>query len=325
MTDGALREAAALVRRAERLAVLAHVNPDADAIGAVVGLARGFQSLGKEAVAALSDPVPEYARFLDGADQIASNLPPDGFDAYVFVDSASIDRVGDIYLQDPHRFESAPLLNLDHHRTNPLFGTVNYVDPSASSSSELSYRLLDALGAPMDESIATALLFGIVGDTGSFRNGATTPGSFEVAAHLLRRGARNQEVAFHLFESKRFPAARLWGRVMSTIELDARRRIVFACLSQDMLRAENATVDETEGIAEYLRGVQEADIVMLLKETPEGEVRVSLRSQPSVDVAAIASALGGGGHRQAAGCTLPGPFSVAREILVSTYDKLNPR
>lgn len=319
------QEAARLIRQAGRVAVMAHVNPDADAIGSIVGLAHGIRSLGKDAVAALSDPVPDYARFLTGTEAIVSTLPQEHFDLFVLADSAGIDRVGDLYLQDSARFESVPTVNVDHHRTNPLFGTVNLVDPAASSTSEICYRLLRVLDAPIDTGTATALLFGIVGDTGSFRNGATTPGALETAARLVELGADSQRIAFHLFECKTFAAARLWGRVLSTIELDAERGIVFASISQQMLAEEGATVDETEGIAEYLRGVAEAEVVMLLKETPDGEVRVSMRSRPQIDVSAIAKELGGGGHRQAAGCTVPGPFAKAEAILVETFDRFNPR
>lgn len=316
------REAVDLLRGANRLAVMAHVNPDADAIGTTLGLALGLQRLGKDAVPALSDPVPRYAQFLPGADQIVSSLPNGRFDVLICADAADLARVGSLYLDDPAHFNGTPILNIDHHRTNPLFGTVNFVDPAASSSSEHAFRLLTALEAPIDSGAATALLFGIVGDTGSFQNGATTPSALETAARLVRLGADNQQVAFQLFEWKTFGAARLFGRILADIDLDWRRRIVFAYMSQQMLIEEGATADETEGVAEYLRGIEEAEVVMLMKETPEGEIRVSMRSRPGIDVAAIASALGGGGHRQAAGCTLPGPCASARAALTAEFDRL---
>lgn len=318
-------DATRLLKGAYRMAVLSHVNPDADAIGAVLGLTGGLRALGKTVYPVLNDAVPDYACFLAGADAISAQLPEGPLDLLVSADAADIARIGDVYQNNTDRFGSTPVLNVDHHRTNPRFGRVNYVDASASSTSELCYRLLKALDAPIDGGTATALLFGIVGDTGSFQNGATTPGSLEVAADLLRLGADSQRVAFQLFECKRFVAARLWGRVIASIDLDPERRIVFGCLSQQELNEEGATVDETEGIAEYLRGIEEAEVVMLLKENPEGDVRVSMRSRPAIDVAAIASSLNGGGHRQAAGCTLPGPFPVAREMLIEAYDRLNPR
>jgi phosphoesterase RecJ-like protein len=318
-----LAQAAELVERASGIAVMAHVNPDADAIGSIVGLERGFCALGKRAVAALSDPVPDYARFLPGTEDIVSSLPSerDAIDLLVCVDSADIERLGSLYRHDVARFERTPILNIDHHRTNPLYGTVNLVDPAASSSSELAYYLLSELGTSLSQATATALLFGIVGDTGSFRNGATTPGSLDVAARLLRLGADNQRIAFHLFESKTFAAAKLWGLALSTMDLDRERGIVFAYLSQAMLQEGGVSPDETEGLPEYLRGIQEADVVMLLKETEDGEIRVSMRSRPRVDVAAIASACGGGGHRQAAGCTIPGPFSAAKRVLIAVFDQ----
>jgi phosphoesterase RecJ-like protein len=320
-----LEQAAGLLRSAQSIVAMAHVNPDADAIGSVLGLSLGLRALGLHVVVALSDPVPEYARFLRGASDIVAALPGEPVDLLVCADSADIERVGRLYLDNPDRFVETPVLNIDHHRTNPLFGSVNYVDPLASSTSELVYRLLVEMEAPIDAEAATALLFGIVGDTGSFQNGATTPGALEAASALVSLGADNQRVAFQLFERKRFVGARLWGRIVSTIELDRQRHIVFGSLSQQMVRDERATVDETEGVAEYLRGIEEASVVMLMKETEEGEIRVSMRSRPEVDVSAIATALNGGGHRQAAGCTLPGPVERARDMLVETFDRLNPR
>jgi phosphoesterase RecJ-like protein len=160
-----------------------------------------------------------------------------------------------------------------------------------------------------------------VGDTGSFRNGATTPGSLEVASDLVSAGADFETIAFQLFERKRFRAARLWGEVLADIQLLEDRRIVVAWLSQAMLRASGATVDETEGIAAYLRGIEEADVAILLKEAEDGAVKVSMRSRPHIDVSAIAFALGGGGHRQAAGCTVAGPRERAQQTLIDTYDR----
>ncbi len=319
-----------LLRGAHRIAVMAHVNPDADAIGSTLGLALGLQALGRDVVAALSDPVPRYAGFLPGSDRIVSSLPDERFDVLLCTDVADVARIGSLYLDDPARFECTPVLNLDHHRTNPLYGNVNLVDAGASSSSEIALQLLTALGAAIDPGTATALFFGIMGDTGAFQNGATTPSSLEAASQLVRLGADNQKVAFQLFEWKTFGAARLFGRILSGIDLDRRRRIVFATMSQQMLQEEGAAANEMEGVAEYLRGIEESDVVMLMKETPEGEIRVSMRSRPGtdlapakpVDVAAIAAALGGGGHRQAAGCTLPGPSKSARATLIAEYDRL---
>jgi phosphoesterase RecJ-like protein len=276
-------------------------------------------------VTALANSLPAYALFLAGADEVVSAFPPGAFEAYVFLDSADIARVGSVYTDDPDRFRGVELINLDHHRTNPLYGTVNVVDPGASSTSELCFRLLKTMGASIDPEDATALLFGIVGDTGSFRNGATTPGALEAASQLVALGADVQEIAYQIFERKRFDAARLWGEVLSGLELLRERRIVMAWLSQDMLRAHGATVDETEGIVAYLRGVEEADVALLFKETEEGDVKVSMRSRPHIDVAAIATALGGGGHSQAAGCTVPGPRERAQDLVIETYDRLYGR
>ncbi len=320
-----LQEAAGLLRDARRIAVISHIEPDADAVGSTLGLAGGLRQLGKEVTTAFSDPIPPYAEFLAGAGDVVLQWPEGRFDVYVFADAADIARVGRLYTDNRERFADTPVINMDHHRTNPGYGTVNLVVPDASSTSELSFRVLKEMDAPIDAGTATALLFGIMGDTGSFRNGATTAGSFEAAADLFRHGADVQRIAYEQFERKRFDAARLFGDVLDTIRLDHERRIVSAWLSQEMMRATGATLDEIEGTAAYLRGIEEADVVMFLKETEEDEVKVSLRSKPGIDVSAIASALGGGGHTQAAGATLPGPRERAYDLLIETYDRLNPR
>jgi phosphoesterase RecJ-like protein len=320
-----LDEAADLVRGVERIAVLSHVDPDADAIGSIVGLSAGLRALGKHVVTALADAPPVYAYFLEGTSEIVSTLPDEPFDLYVFADAADAERVGSLYTEDRERFEGATILNIDHHRTNPEFGRVNLVDGAASSTSEIMYRLLTRLEAPVGREVAIALAFGIVGDTGSFRNGATTPGSLETMAQLLRCGADVQAIAFELFERKRFTAARLWGEILSGLHLFAERRIVIAWLSQAMLRAYDVTLDETEGIAAYLRGIEEADVAILLKETENGDVKVSFRSRPQIDVSVLALALGGGGHKQAAGCTVSGPRERAVQIVLETYDRFYPR
>lgn len=320
-----MHEVTALLRDARRIAIVSHIEPDADAVGSVLGLAGGLRQLGKEVTTAYSDAIPPYAEFLAGATDVVYEWPDGPYDVYVFADAADIVRVGRLYADDPERFAGTPVINMDHHRTNPGYGTVNLVDPDASSTSEISFRVLQEMDAPIDSGTATALLFGIMGDTGSFRNGATTASSFEVAAELFRHGADVQRIAYEQFERKRFDAARLFGDVLDTIRLDRERRIVSAWLSQEMMHATGATLDEIEGTAAYLRGIEEADVVMFLKETEEGEVKVSLRSKPGIDVSAIASALKGGGHTQAAGATLPGPRERAYDLLIETYDQLNPR
>lgn len=328
MTDappviGTAEEAADLIRRSARIAVMAHVNPDADAIGSSLGLTLGLRALHLNATPILSDPIPQYARFLECAEEVRHAFDGE-YDLLVCVDAADIERIGSLYTDHPDLFARLPVLNIDHHRTNPLFGLVNYVVPHASSTSELVYHVLQVLGAPISPATATTLLFGISGDTGSFRNAATTPGALAAAARLVEAGGDIERVAFQLFEWKTFSAVKSWGGTLCNAALDARRHIIFSHVSQAMLEAEGGTMDETEGVAEFLRGVVEAETVMLLKETPEGEIRVSMRSRPAIDVAAIATALGGGGHRQAAGCTLPGPVESARRTLIATYDRLYP-
>lgn len=321
LEGGEIDAAADLVRRSQTIAIVSHINPDGDSIGVGLGLRRGLASLGARAVFAISDPVPELFEYLPDVETILHDLPDWDYDLMLVADCGDIDRAGRIYLENRDLFARTPILNLDHHDSNTCFGTVNFVDVTAASSSELAFRLLERLGAQIDAETATDLLTGIINDTGSFQHSNTDVKVLRIAAELRKHGADLELAAFEMFRAKPLSTAKLWGFILSTLHLDPRRGIVWAHMTPEMAREAGAESDESEGLVDYMSGIREAGVAAFLKEKEPGNVRVSLRSH-GIDVSRICSAFGGGGHIRAAGCSIHAPIPEAEKMITQVFDEL---
>ncbi|MBI5414594.1 DHH family phosphoesterase [Candidatus Peregrinibacteria bacterium] len=229
------------------------------------------------------------------------------FDLLISCDVADIDQLGKIYEDNVEMFHSLPFIVIDHHASNEGFGTINHIDITNSSTTETLYDLIPVVTGKghefIDSDIATLLLAGIITDTGSFQHPNTTPKSFEVAAELIDKGARQQEIIRHLFKTKKLTTLRLWGRVLSKIKYDPIHRFIWSSVNEQDLSDEKATSDEVEGlIDELMSNAPGVEVVLLLKQREDGVVSGSLRTTtPACDATVIAGIFGGGGHRQAAG------------------------
>jgi phosphoesterase RecJ-like protein len=297
----------ALPRDASVLLVC-HVNPDGDALGSMLGFALGLRQLGFTAVqATFPEPfeLPEPFRFLPGLDLLVepSSVEPRPAVGVSF-DAASPSRVG--ALATP--LAAAPhWLVLDHHTSNIGFGTIPLIDPDAAATAVVSARLLDRLGVVFDTDIATCLYVGIATDTGSFKFDATTPEVLALAARLVETGADPAAIAKRVFDTRPFGAIRLLAEVLGRAELDpggaGGRGLVSAYATHEDMRRYGQPPHVLESFIDVVRTAAEADVACLVKPLAEGEWSVSLRSRGGTDVAAAAVALGGGGHRLAAGFT----------------------
>jgi phosphoesterase RecJ-like protein len=316
-----VEDATEIIRRSHTIAIFSHVNPDGDSVGVGLGLWRGLRSLGYDVVFAISDPVPEVLQYLPDVETIQFSLPDKPYDLLLVADCGDVARVGRLYEENLKLFESLPILNLDHHDSNTCFGTANFVDHTAASSSELAFRLLERLGAKIDARTATDLLTGIINDTGSFQHSNTDGRVLHIASELRNRGGDLERAAFEMFRAKPFSTAKLWGIILSTLELDEERAIVWAFMSPEMAKASGARSDESEGVVDYMSGIQGATIAAFLKEREPGTIRVSLRSH-GFDVSQICRSFGGGGHIQAAGCTINATLPEAKQRLIEVYDEL---
>ena len=296
-------EAAAVVAGAERIVVTGHIRPDGDALGSMLALAIAAEEAGKKASATFGEPfvVPPSYEFLDQTLLVPPGSDFGEFDLLVACDTASPDRLGSVATLA----EAAPtVLVIDHHISNDGFGDVRLIDPSAAATAQLVHGLLVTLGWPISPAAATALYTGLVTDTGRFQYSNTTPEVFRIAAALLEAGAIPDEIGRRLYEMSPFGYLAVAGLVMTRARLEPDKSLVWSVLRDEDVRAAGIQPEDADALIDLIRIAQEAEVAVLLKEPEPGVVKASLRSRGGVDVAAIASRFGGGGHHNASGFTL---------------------
>jgi phosphoesterase RecJ-like protein len=306
------------IRQSHRFLVTSHANPDGDAIGSVLGLARVLRSIGKSARIWLRDPVPALYSRLAGATAIhVGEEPPSGFpdafDVAIVLECPSLDRTG-----LDGALGALPVVNIDHHLGNAHYGEVNWVEPGAAAVAMLVAELAHGLGARLDADTADCLYLALVTDTGGFRFSNATPPAFEAAARLVADGARVETVSRWLYESQPESAVRLLGELLATLERHGDGgRIATVHLERAMFARAGAGLGDSEGLIDVPRSIDGVEAVVLFRELGPDEWKVSLRSRGAVDVEAVARARGGGGHRNAAGCRFAGSLAAARAALVA--------
>jgi phosphoesterase RecJ-like protein len=300
--------------------VAAHVDPEGDAIGSSLAIYFALKSLGKKVCIYNESGVPRILKFLPGAEYVVTDIDSvNEYDCIIVVDCGDLGRLG--RLRD--RLEKLKIINIDHHSTNDLFGDLNFVDKKAVAAGEVVFDLLKKLGIPISLEIAVILYTAIVVDTGSFRYASTTPKSFKIAAELLAVGVDPWKVAKNIYENFPFERMKLLGKVLETLELVKNGSIAFMVVTKDLLSRNNATEDLTEGFVNFGRAVDGVEASILIKEAGEDAYKLSLRSKGIINVADIAQRLGGGGHRNAAGCKIKGTLSdVKQKVLdvLETYE-----
>ncbi|MBN1918536.1 MAG: bifunctional oligoribonuclease/PAP phosphatase NrnA [Verrucomicrobia bacterium] len=313
-----VEELIAAFDRGRRFIVLGHVDPDLDCVGSQLALGAVLEALGKQVWLWSPAPLPDQYSFLSGVDRITTNCPAgEEIDVAIAVDTATFERLG-----DPPPFDTAtvPMLaNIDHHESNTGFGTMNWVDATASSVGEMLYELFEAWGVEIRRETAEYLYVSIASDTGGFSFSNTTARTFRVAGALVERGVVPFAVWRHLFGSVPLAKQRLLGEALCTLRVHANGRIATMAISQAMLAATGTVMEDSERFIRYPRSVTGAEVAVLLREQPDGDsVRVSLRSNSAgLDVSRIASRLGGGGHPKAAACTLRGGLDAVEQTIVT--------
>ncbi len=296
------RMAEALRGPGRRVTVTTHRKPDGDAAGSMIGLARILRALGHDVLMwhvegpGLPD---QLAWLLQPGEEVAGGPVADHAQRLlVSVDAATSHRVSD---DDPTLLGS-PILNIDHHHDNPLWGDLNLVDGRASSTAEMVVRLADALGVAIDGDIALPLYVGLVTDTGRFSYANTGPGAHLAAARLVDAGVDPAAVFRRLYEGVPLGNLRLAGRALAGAREELGGRLVVTVITDDDVRASGGA--DSDGVVEALRGAGGVQVAAVIRAAGQGEWRVSTRSSgDSIDVSAIAALEGGGGHRAAAGFT----------------------
>lgn len=259
---------------------------------------------------------PEHGTFTP--EQVSFPEPKKYFDLLVTVDCADLTQLGSFYKQNYAVFSDIPSINIDHHVSNKNFGSLNLVDTSVSSTTQLLFSWFKAMNAEIDEDIATLLLAGIITDTGSFQNANTTPECFDAAAELIDLGGRQQEIIRHVYKTKQLSSLKLWGKILSKIQVNETYRYLWSSATQsDFEQTGTVSSDKGDIIDELMSNAQEADVILLLEEKPDGSLHGSLRStSEEIDVSPIAAKYNGGGHAMASGFTIPNATVDTHQTLI---------
>lgn len=314
---------ASALQAAPAVAVMAHIHPEGDAIGSLLGAVLALTAAGKVARGYLADPLPPALTRLPGARELVREVPiGTPYPCYLVLDTSDLERVGGLLEGRP---PTAMVLNVDHHPGNSRFGDLNWVDPAASSAGEMVYGLLRQGGFPVTAAVATNLFAAILTDTGSFHHANTTPRALQAAAELVAAGAAPARVAGWLFGERDPREWRLLSQALAGLQLSGDGRVAWLEVSLAAQAHAGVGLEVTEEFIQYARAVAGVQVAVAFKEVGAAEVKVSFRSREGVDVRVVAERFGGGGHRSAAGCTLRVGLAEARGlVLPAVADHLGP-
>ena len=315
----ALTQIADVLRPARRVLAFSHVAPDGDAIGSLLGFGwllhemwgRSSEVFGDfgtppyQVCLTLADPVPAQFRFLPGVADIVAVPPAGPWDVVVALDASDALRLGAPFR--PATYGETPIIVLDHHVTNLQFGALNYVDIAAAATSQILVDLADALGAAINREAAICLLTGLLMDTLSFRTSNVNARVMSTAMRLMEAGANLAEITERAMNHKPLSAMRLWGLALSDLKLSG--QVLWTHITPAMRAQVAAPENGDGGLVGHLINAPEAKVSAVFSEKQDGRVEIGLRARPGYDVSGVALSLGGGGHPQAAGCTVAGPLA----------------
>jgi phosphoesterase RecJ-like protein len=299
-----------VLRRGERFLVCSHSRPDGDAVGSILAMGMLIEQLGKRADLVTADGVPAIYRHLPGAENIRHALRVRGpYDAVILLECDGLERA------KLRGLEPFYLINIDHHLSGRPYAHLNWIDYGAASVGELVYRLVKSAEANLTREMATCLYTTLLTDTGGFTYGSVSESTFALAREFVQAGADPVVIAREVCYSATTSKILLLGAALNNLQREGRIAWLWVTHS-DMVRT-CAAEEDCEGIVNVALGIAGIEVAVFLRELPEKVIRVSLRSKGRVNVAEIAERLGGGGHGNAAGCTLQGPLSRATEEILT--------
>jgi bifunctional oligoribonuclease and PAP phosphatase NrnA len=295
------------------------------------GLGWALESVGKQVTLACADPAPNTLALIPGAEKILQELRPlyaiDAplpWDLCIVVDASGLDRLGALYEDNKELFAALALVDIDHHVTNDRFGAANVIDARAASTTEVITLLLSRLGIEPDVAVASCLLSGLITDSLSFQTESTTPRTLRIAAELVEAGAPISAIAFSLFRQRPRGSAIVYAKALGTLQFAFDGRVAWLEVTRAMVETAGPGAD-SGGLSGFAGSIQGVEVGFQIEEGADGNVYAGFRSQ-SVDVAALAGELGGGGHVRAAGCSFKAPATIieAREKILSVVARHLP-
>ena len=315
-TSPEVQQIVEVIRSRERFVISSHARPDGDSIGSQVAMAYALRQLGKQVLIVNADPAPPPLQQFPGVDDIVLATKIDGmFDAAIIMECGDLTRTG------VEGLDRCLVINIDHHPDNTSYGAINWFDAGAAACGEMVFDLVAALGVRLTVNIATHIYVAILTDTGSFHYSNISPRTFDICRRALEAGVDPVRVARNVYDSNNMGRLKLFGAVLSTMQIDATGRIAIVYLDHDMARAAGGTYEDTEGLINLPLTVKEIQAVVFFKQIEGEQYRVSMRSKGEIDVSSVAKEFGGGGHKNAAGCTVSGGIDQLQKQFVAMIEQ----
>jgi phosphoesterase RecJ-like protein len=317
MSDKQIDDIRDAIRQRQRFVITSHARPDGDAIGSQLAMAFALRELGKSVRLVDRDPVPPQFQTFPGIRDIEVSPKVDGqFDAAIVMECGDLSRTG------VEGFEKYFVINVDHHPGNTMFGALNWFDVGAAACGEMVFDLIEALGVTLTREIATHIYLTILTDTGGFHFSHITPRTFEICRRSAEAGADPEVIARAVYDNATMGRLRLMGGVLHNLEFEGGGRVALAHLSLALLQETGATHEESDGLINIPLTVKDIQAVAFFKEVGPDSYRISLRSKGDVDVNSVAGKFGGGGHKNAAGCTIAAAYPEVRRKIADELSRV---
>jgi bifunctional oligoribonuclease and PAP phosphatase NrnA len=304
------------IRSRRRFVLSSHSRPDGDSIGSQLAMAYALRSLGKDVELVNVDSAPAQLMGFPGVGDIRiAPAVDETFDAAIIMECSDLARTGVSGL------DRSFVINIDHHPGNTGYGHINWFDASAAACAEMVFELIDALGVPLSVEIATHIYLAILTDTGSFHYSSISTKTFDICRQLLQAGVDPVRVSRQVFDSNSMGRLKIMAAVLGSMSFDSSNRIGVLYLDHAMARTAGGTYDDTEGLINQPLTVKEVQAVIFFKQSEGDNYRVSLRSKGDVDIGAVAKEFGGGGHKNAAGCSVGGPIEALKSSFIEKVQR----
>ncbi len=311
-------EAVKIVNDSKSIYVVAHVNPDGDAIGSTFATYFALKKLGKEVYVVM----PSYSsrfEFLPGVKDSIDKIEKKNYDLLIALDSSDYTRLA---VSEEEYKNAKKVIMIDHHKISRPYGDFRYIDDKKASASEIAYLFIKALGVEIDKDIATMLYAGIMSDTGCFSYADTSPDTLRIAAELMEKGVNFVEICQRLNDTMKEEKLKLIAKAVDNMETYMDGKIRYTYISYEDIVKLGLNDEESEGMANYLRAVDGTEVAIYVRGKSDGTLKVSMRSRGNIDLSKIAIAFGGGGHPQAAGYTMNGDIEVEKDKLIKVVGEM---
>ncbi len=312
-----LKKAKDIIKKARKIYIVSHINPDGDAIGSTFAMYLALKKLGKDVNVIL----PEHSKSFDflpflneGKKSIEEEI-----DLLIAMDSSDKDRLA---ITDEDFKKVKNILMIDHHKEKDRYGDVCVIDSKKPAASELVFDLLKYMKIDIDKDVATFLYMGIITDTGSLSYSSTTPDTFKAVSKLISTGIDFSYIAYNINNSMSEAKLKLIATAIDNMETYENGKIRFTYVDYETIKKLGVDEEDAEGMTNYLRNVKGTDVAIYVRGKSDGSLKVSLRASENVDVSTVAIKFGGGGHMRAAGYTMKEPFDVGKKLVIDEFKKL---